>query len=314
MKKDADYEDFCCSHVMRNDLIVMHLSHLSYNVCTCLINQQNQQTFQLTPKFNVTRLKCLGAVLPLPTLIPRLIIDQLHIYQLSQIYIENDKMASSTSAPPTSSNEAQPRVESSTTGPSNVAVTGSRPPMEIHPTAHLDPQAYVQGTFTITLGPNVVIHPRARLVSAHGPVMIRAGTVISERCVIGGPAPDSKAPPSAPPEVPVMTEMRQDVMLHASVEIQAGAYLDEACLIEPRAVVQKDVKIGKHCKVCAGCVVDRSVRDWTVVWGDGQRRRLRTGAIDPENGRLKALEIEREATAGLLKAAAAKATLGKRRG
>lgn len=223
-------------------------------------------------------------------------------------------MASATSAPISSSNDAQPRVESSTTASSNVAVAGSRPPLEIHPTAHLDPQAYVQGTFTITLGPNVVVHPRARLVSVHGPVMIRAGTVISERCVVGGPAPDPKAPPLTPPEVPLMTEIRHNVMLHASAEIQAGVYLDEACLIEPRAVVQKGVNIGKHCKVCAACVVDRSVREWTVVWGDGQRRRIRTGVADPENGRLKALEIEREATAGLLKAAAAKATLGKRRG
>jgi dynactin 6 len=222
-------------------------------------------------------------------------------------------MTSSTSVPPSSSNEAQPRVESSTTASSNV-VAGSRPPLEIHPTAHLDPQAYVQGTFTITIGPNVVVHPRARLVSVYGPVIIRAGTVISERCIVGGPAPDPKAPPLPPLEVPLVTEIRHNVMLHASAEIKAGAYLDEACLIEPRAVVQRGVNIGKHCKVCSGCVVDRSVRDWTVVWGHGQRRRMRTGVIDPENGRLKALEIEREATAALLKAAAAKATLGKRRG
>jgi carbonic anhydrase/acetyltransferase-like protein (isoleucine patch superfamily) len=144
--------------------------------------------------------------------------------------------------------------------------------------------------------------------------MIRGGTVISERCVVGGPAPDAKGPAPTPPEVPLVTEIRHNVMLYASAEIQAGAYLDEACLVEPRAVVQRGVNVGKHSKVCAGCVVDRSVSDWTVVWGDGQRRRMRTGVDDPENGRLKALEIEREATAGLLKAAAAKATLGKRRG
>ncbi|KAF7503979.1 hypothetical protein GJ744_002953 [Endocarpon pusillum] len=220
-------------------------------------------------------------------------------------------MASSASLPTSFSKEAQPRVEPAA-GPSNVVPT-TRPPLEVHPTAHLDPQAYIQGTSTITLGPNVVIHPRARLVSVHGPLTIRAGTVILERCVVGGPVPDPKEPLPPPPEAPVNTVVGQNVLLQASAEVRAGAFLDEACLIEPRAVIRRGVHIGKHTKVCAGCVVDRSVRDWTVLWGDGQTRRLRTGAIDPEDGRLKALEIDRESTAGLLTVAAAKATLGKRR-
>ena len=221
-------------------------------------------------------------------------------------------MASSVSIPTSSSEEPQPRVEPPA-GPSNVVPTTTRPPLEIHPTAHLDPQAYIQGTSTITLGANVVVHPRARLVSVHGPLTIRAGTVILERCVVGGPGPDPKEPLPPPPEAPVNTIVGQNVLLQASAEVQVGAFLDEACLIEPRAVIKKGVHIGKHTKVCAGCVVDRSVRDWTVLWGDGQTRRLRTGAVDPEDGRLKALDIDRESTAGLLKSAAAKATLGKRR-
>ncbi|ERF68406.1 hypothetical protein EPUS_03724 [Endocarpon pusillum Z07020] len=220
-------------------------------------------------------------------------------------------MASSASLPTSFSKDPQPRVEPPA-GPSNVVPT-TRPPLEVHPTAHLDPQAYIQGTSTITLGANVVIHPRARLVSVHGPLTIRAGSVILERCVVGGPVPDPKEPLPPPPEAPVNTVVAQNVLLQASAEVQAGAFLDEACLIEPRAVIKKGVHIGKHTKVCAGCVVDRSVRDWTVLWGDGQTRRLRTGAIDPEDGRLKALEIDRESTAGLLTTAAAKATLGKRR-
>lgn len=220
-------------------------------------------------------------------------------------------MAFSAFVPTSSTKEPQPRVETPA-GLSN-AVTTTRPPLEIHPTAHLDPQAYIQGTFTITLGANVVIHPRARLVSIHGPLTIRAGTVILERCVIGGPAPDPKEPLPSPPEAPVNTVIGQNVLLQASAEVQAGTVLDDACLIEPRAVIKKGVDIGKHSKVCAGCVVDRSVRDWMAVWGDGQTRRLRTGAVDPEDGRIKALRIDRESTAGLLKTAAAKATLGKRR-
>ena len=230
----------------------------------------------------------------------------------AQVGIDNS-MASTPSVPLTSSHESRPRVESSTTTtPSNV-VPAPKPPLEIHPTAHLDPQAYIQGTSTLTLAADVIIHPRARLVSVHGPLIIHAGTVISERCVVGGPGPDPREPLPPPPEVPLKTVIGQDVVLHASAEVQAGASLDDACLIEPRAVIKKGVKIGKHSKICAGCVVRRSVGDWTVVWGDGQTRRMRAGVVDPENGRLKALEREREATTGLLKAAAAKATLAKRK-
>jgi carbonic anhydrase/acetyltransferase-like protein (isoleucine patch superfamily) len=222
-------------------------------------------------------------------------------------------MASSTSVPPTSSNESQPRVQPPVAASTNALPT-SKPPTELHPTAHLDPQAYVQGTHTITLGDNVVIHPRARLVSTYGPLTIGAGTVISERCVVGGPVPDPKEPLHPPPAESIRTIIGQNVMLHAAVEVQAGASLDDACLIEPRVVIKKVVKVGKHSKVCAGCMVDRSIGDWVVMWGDGQTRRMRTGAVEPEDARLRALERERDGTARLLKSATAKATLGKRRG
>ncbi len=222
-------------------------------------------------------------------------------------------MASSTSVPPTASDESHPRGKPSLTASTSV-VPPSKPPTEVHQTAHLDPQAYIQGRYTITLGANVVIHPRARLVSICGPLTIGAGTVIAERCIVGGPSSDPREPLPPAPAEPLKTVIGQDVVLHASAEVEAGASLDDACLIEPRAVIKKGVRIGQHGKVCAGCAVDRSVGDWMVVWGDGQLRRMRTGAHELEEARLKALEREREATAGLLKAAAAKATLVKRRG
>src|SRR4051794_9872064 len=74
----------------------------------------------------------------------------------------------------------------------------TKPPTDIHPTAHLDPSAYVLGTHPISLGPSVLIHPRSRIVSTHGPLFIDSGTVISERCIVGGPAPDpSQLQPAA---------------------------------------------------------------------------------------------------------------------
>jgi carbonic anhydrase/acetyltransferase-like protein (isoleucine patch superfamily) len=221
----------------------------------------------------------------------------------------------SSSNPPPITALSTPRTDEQPPAPiPSSVIPASKPSLDIHPTAHLDPQAYIQGTFPITLAANVVIHPRARLVSVHGPLVIGAGTVVPERCVIGGPGPDPREPLPTPPEAPLKTVLGQKVLLHASAEIQAGAVLEDACLVEPRAVIKKGVNIGKHSKVCASCMVDRSVGDWMVVWGTGQARRMRIGAVEAENGRLKALERERDATAGLLKAAQAKAMMGKRRG
>lgn len=139
-----------------------------------------------------------------------------------------------------------------------------------------------------------------------------------ERCVVGGPGVDPRdrlpPPTSSLAGEPLRTVIGENVHLSASAEIEAGTCLEDACLIESRAMIKKGVKVGKHSKVCAGCVVDRDVGEWVVVWGDGEARRMRKGAEVPEMGRLKALEREREATVGLLRAAAARATLGKRRG
>ena len=50
------------------------------------------------------------------------------------------------------------------------------------------------------------------------------------------------------------------------------------------------------------------------MYGDGQQRRKRAPMQDYEDVRLRALEKDREGTMALLKAAAAKALLAKRKG
>src|SRR3954452_15406392 len=71
-------------------------------------------------------------------------------------------------------NPSQTPISFTTTGPPPL----TKPPTDIHPSAHLDPSAYVLGTHPISLSPSVLIHPRARLVSTHGPLIIDSGTVI----------------------------------------------------------------------------------------------------------------------------------------
>ena len=82
-------------------------------------------------------------------------------------------------------------------------------------------------------------------------------------------------------------------------------------------MIARGVKIGAHAKVCAGCVVERDVADWEIVWGGGMRRRKRVQSQEYEDVRLKALGRDREVSVGLLRAAqqrAAQAVGARRKG
>jgi carbonic anhydrase/acetyltransferase-like protein (isoleucine patch superfamily) len=218
--------------------------------------------------------------------------------------------AAASSRPPSLS---QAPTSSTTAAPPAL----TKPPTDIHPTAHLDPSAYVLGTHPISLSPFVLIHPRARLVSTHGPLIIDSGAVISERCVIGGPAPEPSSLSADTPDPdsdPLKTTVGCTVLLHPNSTIHAGATLKESCIVEPHATVLANITVGAHAKVCAGVTVDRDVGDWEVVYGDGQSRRKRAPLQSYEDVRLRALEKDRDGTMALLKAAAAKALLVKRKG
>lgn len=226
------------------------------------------------------------------------------------------------SAPTTETNYNLPPRPRLSPSSSSSAPSLAKPPTSIDASAHLDPSAYVLGTHPISLSPGVLIHPRARLISTHGPLILDAGTIVSERCIVGAPAPDPKADPSAismreegdEDEDPLKTFIGSNCIIYPSAEIMAGAVIGEGCIVEAHATIKKSITIGARSKICAGVTVDRDVGDWEVVWGDGQMRRKRVRDERYENGRLKALARDREGTMGTLRLAAQKALVGKRKG
>ena len=80
-------------------------------------------------------------------------------------------------------------------------------------------------------------------------------------------------------------------------------------------MVAKGVRVGEHAKVCPGCVVDRDVRDWEVVYGDGQMRRKRHRAEGEayETSRLRSLDKEREGTVATLRMTAVRGAMAKKK-
>jgi carbonic anhydrase/acetyltransferase-like protein (isoleucine patch superfamily) len=201
--------------------------------------------------------------------------------------------------------------------PPTSSAAAARPPVEIHSTAHLDPGAYVRGTHAISLGPGVLVHPRAMLVSVHGPLIINDGTVIMEKCIIGGPVPDAKdafstnADPDADSD-PVKTVIGTNVLVMAHAQIHAGATLHDSSTVESHATIAKNAIIGKHSKVCPGAVVTDDVNEWEVVFGGVNQRRIRMPLEEVEQARLKAMQKDREATIVVLRTSARAPVLRKK--
>ncbi|KIX06300.1 uncharacterized protein Z518_04275 [Rhinocladiella mackenziei CBS 650.93] len=235
------------------------------------------------------------------------------------------------STPPTAASATQP-------------TSSNRPPVTLGQATHLDPGAYVRSTHAITLGDHILVHPRAQLVAIHGPLSISDKCIISEKCVIGGPAPNpsTAADPGAKLSAqgggddegdeanderdPVKTTIHANVYIHPSSHINAGATIKNAVVIESHVTVLPGVTIGAHAKICAGVTVDRDVEDWTVQYGNGEmkrkRRKMATIANEEdrdadaelvETMRLKAMDKEREGTVAIFKMAARMASMAKKK-
>lgn len=182
-----------------------------------------------------------------------------------------------------------------------------RAPLSIHPTATLSDNAYFQGTHPIAIGAGTVIHPRARLLSFDGPISIGEGCIISEKSAIGGGSPstgssnayhdlDPSGESTQTPR-PIPTILENAVVVGPLATVAVGAHIRSAATIDTSAVVGKNVRIGKHAKVCMSCRIpsDEAVGDWLVVWGSGtglQRRKRRNDRGDEATGRLGGRDVE----------------------
>jgi len=207
----------------------------------------------------------------------------------------------------------------------------SKPPVSLHGSTHLDPAAYVRGTHPIALGHDVLIHPRAQLSSTHGSLDVGDGCVVSEKAVLGGTAPASSSDHKhyreetvdsntgdrleadlASPESS-KTIVGKSVHIHSHASILSSSTIGSYTVLEAHSTILPHVTIGSHCKICAGVTVTRNVPDWTVVFGDGNQRRMRVDAEVTEKLRLNTMDRGREATTAILRHAAAKAQMAPRK-
>jgi UDP-3-O-[3-hydroxymyristoyl] glucosamine N-acyltransferase len=228
----------------------------------------------------------------------------------------------SSAAPP----RPPPTKTTSTTRPP----PAPKPPLTLHPTAHIGESISLTGKFPITIAPYAILHPRVTLNSLYGPIHIGEGTVIGAKTSIGLTKPVEKTGRVGRSEDGSDSEddgesdeggvrLEKDVTIGPMSHISAS-YIGEASVIEPQVRLPAGLRVGRHAKICSGVEIPEGaedVGDWVVVGGFGGRRGRRVGGNGNGNGeegegersgaeimeeaRLKALERERIMLRGLLK-------------
>lgn len=164
-----------------------------------------------------------------------------------------------------------------------------RAPVSVHSTTTVSETATFHGTYPITIGSGTVIHPRARLYSFEGPIQIGDGCIIGEKTIIGDNEPNSSSSTDA--SGGILTRISSSVVVGPQATIRTGSYIRSAAVVDSLAIINRNVTIGAHTKICSSCEITEgaTVEDWVVIWaagtGIGQRKRRRfVGPAAEEQG------------------------------
>ena len=115
-------------------------------------------------------------------------------------------------------------------------------PTSIDPSAIVANHAILTGLYPITIGPRVVLHPYARVVSGDGPIEIGEGCIIWEKAVVGSG--------SAVEDDSKRTEKVKKIVLGPNVVVESGAVVEaesvgEGTIIEPFSKLGDGANVGK---------------------------------------------------------------------
>jgi dynactin-6 len=173
-----------------------------------------------------------------------------------------------------------PTTKRSTATPYTLPV--ERPPCNIDPTAVVADKATIIGTFPVEIAEHAVVHPYARIRAEGGRVTIGPYCVIAETAIVGLPE-----------------GQRGDVVLDRHVSVESGAevlakHVGEVTEVGVQTKIGAGATVGRFCRLTPTEVVqdEEQVQDFTVVFGDGQRRKDTTtlGSAEIQKQRVKTQE------------------------
>ncbi|KAK1527971.1 transferase hexapeptide domain-containing protein [Colletotrichum paranaense] len=155
-----------------------------------------------------------------------------------------------------------------------VSNQGPRPPVSFSSSFTVADSAILVGTHSITIQSESVLHPRSKLETTNGSILIGRRCIIHERAHIGKVGNDDAS---------------GGISLGDYVTVEVGATIESGgtdigtdTVVGVRSRIGHGAVIGKNCTISPLTIIKpgEKVPDFTVVYSNGQRRTDRRGVAD----------------------------------
>ncbi|TWU75032.1 hypothetical protein ED733_006321 [Metarhizium rileyi] len=155
--------------------------------------------------------------------------------------------------------------------------SGPKPPVNFSSSLTISDNAILQGTHSITMQSETVVHPRSRFESNLGSILIGRRCIVHERTYIGA------RPVGADTARPGSVVLGDYVVVEVGTVIEAGdTEIGEGTTLQVGCRIGSGAKIGRHCTISHKSVIPpgEDVPDYTVVYSNGLRRLDARGVSD----------------------------------
>ncbi|KAM0262288.1 hypothetical protein ACHAQJ_001757 [Trichoderma viride] len=151
--------------------------------------------------------------------------------------------------------------------------SGPKPPVNFSTSLTISDNAVLLGIHSITMQAETVIHPRSRIESSAGSVLVGRRCIIQERVHLGAPSNNSDKGAGG-------VSLGDYVLVEAGSVVEAGGTeIGEGSVIQVGSKIGSGAKIGKNCTVSHLSVIANGdvLPDNTVVYSNGTRRTDKRG-------------------------------------
>ncbi|KAK4088872.1 trimeric LpxA-like protein [Purpureocillium lilacinum] len=164
--------------------------------------------------------------------------------------------------------------------------SGPKPPVNFSSTLTISDNAILQGTHSITMQSETVVHPRSKFESNIGSILIGRRCIIHERAHVGARPQDlDNAKPGG-------VALGDYVIIEVGTIIESGnTEIGEGTTVQVGSRIGSGAKVGKHCTISSMSVIPPGevIPDCTTVYSNGLRRTDKRGV-----GELRKLGIVKQ--------------------
>ncbi|PHH89015.1 hypothetical protein CDD83_6762 [Cordyceps sp. RAO-2017] len=170
--------------------------------------------------------------------------------------------------------------------------SGPKPPVNFSSSLTISDNAILQGTHSITMQSETVVHPRAKVESSFGSILVGRRCIIHERTHIGARPADTDAAKAGG------VLLGDYVVVEVGSVVEAGdTVIGEGTTVQVGSRIGSGAKIGKNCTISHMSTIapGEAVPDYTTVYSNGLRRVDRRDVADlRKHGLFKQITVLRK--------------------